>query len=212
MATHRSSVRLLALLAILGCAHAAAKPPASTASSAAAPSRASSSSGGGSTAPSALDRSEEITAAELASIPDPVPAAAEAHAAADSATAPTTAPDAGGQPQSSTPQNSAGAGAGTVGAAKVAPDVPGSASSGVLWRVQIFASPDLVQAGHVAREASAKLGESAVVEYEGSLYKVRLGAFGSEAEAQSLRDRAIAAGYPGAFRMRAPSLSANDAR
>lgn len=210
-------------MAVLGCAHAAAKPPASAASSSSAPasSRASSASGGGSAAPLAPDRSEEITAAELASIPDPVPAASEAQAAADSATAatataasgaPTTATTAPGEPQSPTPQNVAGMVAGTTGAAKIDPGAPGNASSGVLWRVQIFASPDLSQAGQVAREASAKLGEPAVVEYEGSLYKVRLGAFGSEAEAQSLRERAIAAGYPGAFRMRASGHAANDAK
>jgi hypothetical protein len=214
-------------MAVLGCAHAAAKPPASAASSSSAPasSRASSASGGGSAAPLAPDRSEEITAAELASIPDPVPAAAEAHGAADSATAATTAAAPGapttattapttapGEPQSPTPQNVAGMGAGTTGAAKIDPGARGSASGGVLWRVQIFASPDLSQAGDVAREASAKLGEPAVVEYEGSLYKVRLGAFGSEAEAQSLRERAIAAGYPGAFRMRASRPATNDAR
>lgn len=212
-------------MAVLGCAHVAAKPPASAASSssAAASSRASSAFGGGSAAPLAPDRSEEITAAELASIPDPVPAAAEAHVAADSATAATTAPgapttattaptSAAGEPQSPTPQIVAGTGAGTTGAAKIDPGAPGSASSGVLWRVQIFASPDLSQAGQVAREASAKLGEPAVVEYEGSLYKVRLGAFGSQAEAQSLRERAIAAGYPGAFRMRASSHAANNVK
>lgn len=200
-------------MTVLGCAHAAAKPPASSAS-AGAPSRASSAPGGGSTAPLALDRSEEITAAELASIPDPVPAAVGAGAAADSTAAPAahSAATAPGEPQSPTAQNSAGAGAATIGGAKSTPDVPGGASSGVLWRVQIFASPDLAQAGHVAREASAKLGEPAVVEFEGSLYKVRLGAFGSEAEAQSLRERAIAAGYPGAFRMRASSPAASDVK
>lgn len=221
MATHRSSLRLLALLAVLGCAHAAVKPPASA--SAAAPSRAATAPGGGSAASLSLDPGEEITDTELASIPDPVPAAPEARTAGDSAavhptaaTAPAaataaTAPAAPGEPQSSTAQTVAGAGAGTIGAAKAVSGATGSALSGALWRVQIFASPDLAQAGRVAREASAKLGEPAVVEYEGSLYKVRLGAFGSEAEAQSLRERAITEGYSGAFRMRAAS-HANDGK
>lgn len=203
----RTSLRLLALIAVLGCAHAAAKPPASAPSAGGAPSRASSAPGGGSAAPLALDHSEEITAAELASIPDPVPVSVEAHAA-DSAAVSTAAPAEPGETQSPTPQILAGAGAGTVGAARINSGDTGN----VLWRVQIFASPDLAQAGRVAREASAKLGEPALVEYEGSLYKVRLGAFGSEAEAQSLRERAIAAGYPGAFRMRATPTITNNSK
>lgn len=37
---------------------------------------------------------------------------------------------------------------------------------------------------------------------EGGLYKVRLGAMTTEAEAQALRDRAVRDGFPGAFRVR----------
>ncbi|MGH7681676.1 MAG: SPOR domain-containing protein [Candidatus Eiseniibacteriota bacterium] len=198
--THRpSSLRFLALMAVLGCAHAAVRPPASSASSHA-PTRAPAVP----VAPTELDRSEEITAAELASIPDPVPATAETRAgsdstpAADSVTVVATAPSGLGVSGSAS-----GIATGSTGSA--APGIAGAA----VWRVQIFASPDLAQAGRVAREASAKLGTTAVVEYEGSLYKVRLGVFGSEAEAQTLRDRAVTAGYPGAFRMQVKQAVSN---
>ena len=62
--------------------------------------------------------------------------------------------------------------------------------------------PSSAQAGRIAKEASAQFGEPAAVEFEGALYKVRVRAFASEGSAQSLRERAVDAGYPGAFRMR----------
>jgi len=71
-----------------------------------------------------------------------------------------------------------------------------------VWRVQIFASPMLQEADRTAKEASAKLGEPYVLEFEGTLYKVRLGAFDTEDAAKDLRERAIRLGYAGAFRMR----------
>jgi len=80
----------------------------------------------------------------------------------------------------------------------------GAAPSGKrsVWRVQIFASPMLQEADRTAKEASAKLGEPYVLEFEGTLYKVRLGAFDTEDAAKDLRERAIRLGYAGAFRMR----------
>jgi len=71
-----------------------------------------------------------------------------------------------------------------------------------VWRVQIYASPALQEADRVAKDASAKLGERYVLEFEGTLYKVRLGAFDTEDAARDLRERAIRLGYAGAFRMR----------
>jgi len=71
-----------------------------------------------------------------------------------------------------------------------------------VWRVQIYASPTLQEADRVAKDASAKLGSTYVLEFEGTLYKVRLGAFDTEDAAGDLRERAIRMGYAGAFRMR----------
>jgi len=68
--------------------------------------------------------------------------------------------------------------------------------------VQVFAGPDLAQADRVAKEAARRLGVAYVIQYGEKLYKVRLGAFGSESEAQALRERAIQQGFPGAFRVR----------
>jgi hypothetical protein len=65
----------------------------------------------------------------------------------------------------------------------------------------VFATPDRALADRVSKEAAARLGTSGVIEREASLYKVRLGGFASEAEAQGLRDRAVRGGYPGAFRV-----------
>jgi cell division septation protein DedD len=54
----------------------------------------------------------------------------------------------------------------------------------------------------VAREASQRLGTTYVIQYEEALYKVRLGSFASEEEAQALREKAVQGGFPGAFRVR----------
>lgn len=79
------------------------------------------------------------------------------------------------------------------------------ATGGSIWRVQIFASPDSDQASRIGKEAAARFGEPYVVEFEGTLYKVRLGAFPREQGALALRDRAVREGFPGAFRMRSSS-------
>jgi len=125
------------------------------------------------------DPSEEITPEELATIPDPVPGAV----------APPEAPSEGTE--------APGRGVGTPD-----PDSRSTAPSEAVWRVQIFASEDLPEAERVARRAAALLGTSAAVHFDRPLYKVRLGAFATEDEAQSLRERAVRAGYPGAFRIR----------
>jgi hypothetical protein len=77
--------------------------------------------------------------------------------------------------------------------------------------VQIFASPELALADGVAKEARRRLGVDYVIQYEEGLYKVRLGAFASEAGAQVLREKAIHGGFPGAFRVRA-TAEATDGR
>ena len=102
---------------------------------------------------------------------------------------------------------------------KTVPQTPSEAPSGALqtqgtapepapgapaWRVQIFASDQREEAERVSREAAAALGAPGSVERDGSLFKVRLGRFATEVEAQALRERAIRAGYPGAFRIRTP--------
>lgn len=127
----------------------------------------------------AADPSEEITPEELATIPDPVPGT----------DAPPETPSEGTERP--------GRGMGTPDT-----DSRSTAPSEAVWRVQIFASEDLPEAERVARRAGALLGTSATVHFDRPLYKVRLGAFATEAEAQSLRERAVRAGYPGAFRIR----------
>jgi len=197
MASRFSSASRLVLFALLfaaGCAHTRAEPPAPTPPSRASVPR--------STAPSAAqppplveppdhpDPSEEITPEELASIPDPIPGSARGSSAARkdesrSAAATDSATGAGGSGTGSAPANDAATGDGRW-----------------VWRVQIYASPLLPDADRIAKDASARLDESYVIEFEGTLYKVRLGAFESEDAAQALRERAIRLGFPGAFRMR----------
>lgn len=120
-------------------------------------------------APSKPDPSEEITPAELATIPEPVETPSRA------------APEPL-QTRSATPS----------------PTIPGTS----VWRVQVLATPERALADRVAVEAAERLGSTARVEREGSLYKVRLGAFATEAEAAGLRERAVEMGYPGAFRVK----------
>ena len=71
-----------------------------------------------------------------------------------------------------------------------------------MWRVQVFASADRAEAERAGANATSRLGEPHVIVLEGGLYKVRLGAMTTEAEAQALRERAIQNGFPGAFRIR----------
>lgn len=138
--------------------------------------------------PRNLDPSEEITPEELASIPEPLPATSPALKAGED------------QPMKSGPQAPSEAPSGasqTRGAAIPEPD-----SGAYVWRVQIFASDQREEAERVSREAVEALDATASVDRDGALYKVRLGRFATEAEAQALRERAIRAGYPGAFRIR----------
>lgn len=172
-------IALLALVALVspagvlsGCAHAGA----ASARTAAAP-------------PGRLDPSEEITPEELASIPEPVPAASRA--AAVSAKPAPKAPDAAAEPRSS------------GGEAGIEPaPAPPVAGGPWVWRVQILATPERVLAERVAREAVERLGTVSRIDSEPPLFKVRLGGFASEADAQILKARAVEMGYPGAFRVK----------
>jgi cell division septation protein DedD len=76
--------------------------------------------------------------------------------------------------------------------------------------VQIFATPTLAEADRVSKAASARLGVPGSIEFEERLYKVRLGAFATEEEAQALRERAVREGYPGAFRVRTTGNASGD--
>jgi len=131
-----------------------------------------------------------MTPEELATIPEPVPTAAAAASAGSDSTLGSlpllTSPDRSPEPP---------AGGSSVPPAPVPADGPA-------WRVQIFATPELSQADRMSKEAAARLGVRGTIEFEEGLYKVRLGAFATEEEAQALRERAVREGYPGAFRVR----------
>jgi len=81
-----------------------------------------------------------------------------------------------------------------------APEAPGPGAPA--WQVQIYVSDRRDEANRVSLEASRALAVPGAVVREGALYKVRLGRFATEAEAQTLRERAIQAGYSGAFRIK----------
>jgi hypothetical protein len=150
---------------------------------------------GAKAAPGRLDPSEEITPEELASIPDPVPT-------------PPTRASASGAPSganvglkgSPVPPMDRAAPAGSETPSGPAGGASPAQDSAWYWRVQVFASENAAEAERVAREAESRLGEVAAVVHEGSLYKVRLGRFATESGARPLRDRAVDAGYRGAFR------------
>lgn len=195
-----SSIGVALLVAAWGCAHTSATPPfpttpapVSKVSSAGGAER-SVSSAGAATVPVALDPTEAITARELASIPDPIPGHEERSPGGGAGKAPAPSDsDVTVNPPAAVPATH---------------PAPLRAATGDgrhwVWRVQVFASPDLTLATRIANEASARFGEPFVIEFEGGLYKVRLGAFASEGLAQALRERAVQGGFPGAFRMRSP--------
>ena len=191
-----SNLAMGALVVLLGCSRGLDQPPAPAPAPnpRRAPETPSTERVSGASTPGKLDPSEEITSEELASIPEPVPA---------TKTDPqrgTVAPEAeSAEPPSATKSN-----VGDDGSA-----LPLVAAGDWIWRVQIFASPDAAQASRIGKEAAARFGERYVVEFEGTLYKVRLGAFPTEQGALALRERAVRGGFPGAFRMRS-SANVND--
>ena len=193
-----SRAAALALIALLGCAHArestptpAPAPAPASAGSQATPAPTAGTEAPAPATPPRLDASEEITPEELASIPDPVPGGAtpepiEQAPLAPGAQAPAPAAAAPTAPAPSTP------------APAPAPD---AASAAGVWRVQVFASPDRAQADRVGHEASERLGAPYALVQDGTLVKVRLGSFEREEDAQALKERAVKSGYAGAFRV-----------
>jgi sporulation related protein len=203
-----SRAAALALIAVLGCAHAPKSAP--TPAPAPVPASPGGSASQATPAPSAqaesptpatpprLDPSEEITPEELASIPDPVPGGSTP---APIEEAP-LAPGAQALPQAPAPTAPAPAPAAPAPATPAPPpDAAGSPVVAGVWRVQIFASPDRAQADRVGREASERLGAPYVLLQDGNLVKVRLGSFTREEDAQVLKERAVNSGYSGAFRV-----------
>ncbi len=209
-----------ALLLVLGCAHAPRSGPASQPAAAAEPRPAATAapadaSPAGTPAPDAarpaptapptgaparLDPSEEITPAELATIPDPVAGSGGPGGSTGGPGGPgSSSRDTTAAPLEAPPESTAagGKGDGPAGGEGHAP-----APSETVWSVQIYASEDLKEAETVARRAAAALRSEAFVTSEPPLHKVRVGRFATEQEAQALRDRAVRAGFAGAFRIR----------
>ena len=139
-------------------------------------------------APARLDPTEEVTPEELATIPDPVPGAGAASGSGEPVPPQETPPESTGT----------GKGGGPPDGGTTRPPAPSEA----VWSVQIFASEDRKEAESVARRAAAALRSEAFVTPEPPLHKVRVGRFATEEEAQALRDRAVRAGFAGAFRIR----------
>ncbi len=190
---HGRAASLMALALSLwgaGCAHMPQTPPpsgvepraAATAPAAPKPPReapgaATSPRRDGTDAAARSDPSEVMSAEELASIPEPIPG--------DPSSAPTS------------PQGA------DAGAREPRSPATGGMNEGqAIWRVQVLATPDRDLADRVGLEAAEKLGTTAKVEFENSLYKVRLGRFASEGDAEGLRNRALEQGYSGAFRVK----------
>jgi hypothetical protein len=192
---------LLAMAAGTGCARTAAAPPEP-------PSRPRTSPSVGAAvrtpapsstrAPAAPDPGEEITPEELSTIPEPVPRTTGGGAGRNLQT-PLPMAQAASEPDSAPVEWPVEPQAPPRAPEKSAAAVGAPAS---VWRVQIFATQDRGLADRMAREAALALQAAAHVEHEGSSYKVRLGDFNSEEEAEPLRERAVRSGYPGAFKIR----------
>jgi len=67
------------------------------------------------------------------------------------------------------------------------------------YRVQIFASSDRNRAESAAAEARQRFAEPVYIEFEAPLYKVRVGDCATRHEADTLKERAGAQGYDGAW-------------
>lgn len=67
------------------------------------------------------------------------------------------------------------------------------------YRVQIFATSSLEKAEAVAKQARAVFSERVYVEYSAPLYRVRVGDFSTKEQALELKEKAVQAGYEGAW-------------
>jgi hypothetical protein len=65
--------------------------------------------------------------------------------------------------------------------------------------VQVLATGERTRAEEVSRTAASRLGVAGTVIAGGGLYRVRIGGCLDENGAAALRDRALRAGYEGAF-------------
>lgn len=83
----------------------------------------------------------------------------------------------------------------TVSIEEVTPEEPAGLLHDLGYRVQIFASSELSKAKAVRDAATAQTGYAAYVEYEGGLYKVRVGDFSGRPEAAGARTE-LAELYP----------------
>ena len=72
-------------------------------------------------------------------------------------------------------------------------------AAGAGFRVQIFASSSLEKAEAVAKQARTVFSERVYVEYSAPLYRVRVGDFSRKEQALELKERAVQAGYEGAW-------------
>jgi len=72
-------------------------------------------------------------------------------------------------------------------------------ASGSGFRVQIFASSSLEKAEAVAKQARTVFSERVYVEYSAPLYRVRVGDFTTKEAALGLKEKAVQAGYEGAW-------------
>ncbi|HWN80855.1 MAG TPA: SPOR domain-containing protein [Candidatus Udaeobacter sp.] len=103
--------------------------------------------------------------------------------------------------------------AGAVGTAEgwIDPSTPAQTASGQApaaqaatalipgYRIQIFASSERQRAESAAVDARQRFTEPVYVEFEAPLYKVRLGDCATRHEADTLKDKAGAQGYDGAW-------------
>ncbi len=72
-------------------------------------------------------------------------------------------------------------------------------AAGTGFRVQIFASSSLEKAEAVAKQARTIFSERVYVEYSAPLYRVRVGDLSSKEQALELKEKAVKAGYDGAW-------------
>lgn len=75
----------------------------------------------------------------------------------------------------------------TVSIEEVTPEEPAGLLHDLGYRVQIFASSELSKAKAVRDAATAQTGYAAYIEYEGGLYKVRVGDFSDRPDAAEAR-------------------------
>jgi len=77
----------------------------------------------------------------------------------------------------------------TIRVEEVAVDEPGGSGYGLGFRIQVFASGELEKAKLFKDKANSETGLPAYIDFEGGLYKVRIGDFGSRDEAATARAR-----------------------